>query len=88
MSIIQPFGRTLKRITLKIDERGNINIEALDNREMLRLPGQPERPLPLTPIETLYWLTKSASDVLALMIQKGGKQTAPAGGQNETTKTD
>ena len=68
MGIIMPHGPINKRITIKIDDKGNSNIEAVDVRHFLRVPGQPEQPLPLSALETLYWLTKCASDALAQTI--------------------
>lgn len=74
MTIIIPRGRPTKKITLRIDDAGNTEIEAIDVRNFLRVPGQPERPLPLSSLETLYWLTKTASDALAATMKQIAEQ--------------
>lgn len=79
MGLIIPHGPTVKRITLKIDDKGNSNIEGVDLRNFIRVPGRPEQPLPLSALETLYWLTKCASDALAQTINNLEKAKRPPG---------
>lgn len=76
--IVPPPGKVIKQIMLSIDDKGSVQLVALD----LRVAP----PVPMQGLETLFWLTRVTSEILARSSEHQLK--AVTMGASDGAKTD